>query len=272
MAVFSIRDLNIPELAVYTRLTERGLRRDGVLIAESENVIRIGLEKGLRPLSFLMAERHVSGKAAGLIAAAPDIPVFTGPEKLLARLTGYALTRGVLCAMERPAPLSWRQVAAARRLAVLHGLTDASNVGAVFRSAAALGADGVLLSPETCDPLTRKALRVSMGAVLQVPWAAVPREDWPEAFFAFLDVRGVRSAALALDGSVPLGSYAAPEDRGLAVFFGSEGRGLGEDVLRRCADRVRIPMARGVDSLNVAASAAVVFWQLFSSSSTEEKE
>ena len=269
MAVFPIRDLEESGLIPYAALTERQLRRGDTVIAESEPVIRLALKAGLEPLSMLMDARHAKGKAADLIADYPGIPVYTGDEEQLSALTGYALTRGLLCALRRPAPRAFEDILKGRRLALLAGLTDASNVGALFRSAAALGADGLLLSPDCCDPLTRKAVRTSMGSVFVLPWAAVPDAAWPDAFFERLGRTGITAAAMTLrPGSVPLDRAPWPEGSGRMIVLGPEGPGLAKAVEDLCALKVHIPMAREIDSLNVAAAGAVAFWQAFRADST----
>ena len=270
MQIIQLTSLDHPGLDVYARLTEAQLRRrlepeQGVFIAESPKVIATALDAGCRPVSLLMERRWIEGGAAEILARCPaDTPVYTGDRALLARLTGYELTRGVLCAMHRPAPRPAAAVlAGARRVAVLENIVDAANVGAVFRSAAALGMDGMLLSPGCCDPLCRRAVRVSMGAVLQLPWARLGRQGWPGAGLAALHDAGFSAAALALtDRSVPLGDPALAAEPRLALFLGTEGTGLCPDTIAGCDYVVRIPMQRGVDSLNVAAAGAVAFWEL----------
>ena len=240
-----------------------------MFIAESPKVIATALDAGCRPVSLLMERRWIEGGAAEILARCPaDTPVYTGDRALLARLTGYELTRGVLCAMHRPAPRPAAAVlAGARRVAVLENIVDAANVGAVFRSAAALGMDGMLLSPGCCDPLCRRAVRVSMGAVLQLPWARLG-PGWPGAGLAALHDAGFAAAALALtDRSVPLGDPALAAEPRLALLLGTEGTGLCPDTIAGCDYVVRIPMQRGVDSLNVAAAGAVAFWELGASRS-----
>ncbi len=264
--VIEIDSLAEPGLEPYVRLTEAQLRNrlepeKGLFIAESPKVIRAALNAGCRPLSLLTERRHLA-QAEELAGRWGEVPVYTGSRELLAALTGYELTRGVLCAMGRPRPLSGEEVCAgARRLAVLEGVVDATNIGAIFRSAAALGVDGVLLAPNCCDPLNRRALRVSMGTVLMVPWAVL--EGWPEEGLALLKGLGFQTAAMALrDDALPMDDPRLPALERLAVVLGAEGDGLAPDTVARCDYTVRIPMARGVDSLNVAAASAVAFWQL----------
>lgn len=265
--ILEISSLEAPELDVYARLTQaqlRAPRRDarGLFIAESAKVIALALDAGIVPVSMLMPRRHITGKARELIARCGDIDVYTGDDALLEGLTGYALTRGVLCAMRRPQPLSAGVVCAgAHRIAVLEGLTDAANVGAIFRCAAALGMDALLLSPNCCDPLGRKAVRVSMGTVFQVPWARV--DPWPEGGLAKLKEMGFTTLAMALSQrAVSIEDPCLTQPSRLAVVLGAEGDGLSPDTVAHCDYAVRIPMRHGVDSLNVAAASAVAFWQL----------
>ena len=262
--IIEITDLNDPALSPYFRLTEAQLRNkrhpeQGIFIAESHKVIGHALDSGCEPLSFLMERRQIEGISGTLLDRCPQIPVYTADRETLAGLTGYELTRGCLCAMRRPARRSVEEVTKnARRIAVLDGIADAANVGAILRSAAALHMDAILLSPSCCDPLHRRAVRVSMGTVFQIPWARLEK-DWPEQ----LRRLGIKTAALALtDRSVSVDDPAlAAEDR-LALVLGSEGDGLSDAVLSACDYTVKIPMSHGVDSLNVAAAAAVAFWEL----------
>lgn len=267
MQIIELDDLSRPELAPFVRLTEAQLRnrRDpeqGLFIAESPKVIEKALDAGCQPVSFLMEHRHISGQGGGLLARCGGVPVYTGDRELLAELTGFALTRGILCAMRRPAlPEVSALCASARRLAVLDGIVDPANVGAIFRSAAALGMDGVLLTPSCCDPLYRRAARVSMGAVFQIPWCRLDRErsDWP----VLLREQGFKTAALALrDDALPIDAPALAREPRLALVLGTEGDGLSEPVIQNCDYTVLIPMSHGVNSLNVAAASAVAFWQL----------
>ncbi len=265
--IVELTSLEDPALDPYARLTEAQLRarrepEKGVFIAESPKVIKTALDAGLTPVSLLMERRHIAGDGAELLARCPGVPVYTGERELLARLTGYALTRGVLCAMRRPAlPTPADVLASARRVAVLEGVVDATNIGAIFRSAAALGVDGVLLTPTCCDPLIRRAARVSMGTVFQVPWTYL--ESWPEGGGALLRAAGFATAAMALtDDSVPVDDGRVKSEPRLAIVLGTEGDGLARRTVASCDYTVRIPMHRGVDSLNVAAAAAVAFWEL----------
>ena len=265
--IITLTSLDAPELDVYARLTQAQLRNrlepeKGLFIAESPKVIGTALDTGLEPVSFLMEQRHITGDAASLLARFPDVPVYTASRELLARLTGYTLTRGVLCAMRRPAPKSPTEViAGAKRIAVLEGVVDATNIGAIFRSAAALGMDAVLLSPTCCDPLTRRAVRVSMGTVFQLPWATF--DTWPAGGMEILRGAGFATCAMALrDDSLALGDERLNSLPKLAIVLGAEGDGLANGTIAACDYTVRIPMAHGVDSLNVAAASAVAFWEL----------
>ncbi len=267
MEIIEITDISAPELEVYSRLTEAQLRNlkepeKGILIAESPKVIGTALNAGLRPLSLLMERRHIAGDGATIIARCPGVPVYTGEREVLRALTGYTLTRGVLCAMRRPAlPRPGELLADARRAAVLDGVVDATNIGAIFRSAAALGLDAVLLSPTCCDPFNRRAVRVSMGTVFQIPWGYF--EGWPQGGMELLRGRGFKTAALALtDRSLPIDHPAPASEPRLALVLGTEGDGLPESTVAMCDYTLRIPMSRGVDSLNVSNAAAVAFWVL----------
>lgn len=270
MKLVEITSLDQSELDVYARLTEAQLRNrlepeKGIFIAESPKVIARALDAGMQPLSLLMDRSHLDGYAE-LIAACGDIPVYTGPAEVLESLTGFKLTRGVLCAMRRPQlPEVEELLAHAKRVAVLEGIVDHTNVGAMFRSAAALEVDAVLVTPTCCDPLYRRAVRVSMGTVFQIPWTRIGdvAGDWPQAGMERLHGLGFKTAAFALsDESVPLDDAALNAEEKLAMIFGTEGDGLAPATIARCDYTVRIPMAHGVDSLNVAAASAVAFWQL----------
>jgi len=269
--IIEITDIAAPQLDPYVRLTEAQLKNrlhpeDGLFIAESPKVIGYALDAGYEPVSLLMERRHVGGKAAALLARVGDIPVYTADEDVLRSLTGYPLTRGVLCAMRRrPLPTVEAVCSGAKRVAVLEGIVDTTNIGAIFRSAAALGVDGVLLTPTTCDPLNRRAVRVSMGTVFQVPWTRIGESaaDWPEAGLDRLCTLGFRSVALALsDDSVDIDDPTLLAEPRLAMVLGTEGDGLARSTVAHCDFTARIPMAHGVDSLNVAAAGAVAFWTL----------
>ena len=269
--IIEITDFSAPELDVFARLTEGQLRRStqaerGLFIAESPKVIGRALDAGFVPVSLLTQRDHIRGQARELIARCGDLPVYTADDGLLARLTGFPLTRGVLCAMKRPAlPTVEDLCAGTRRVAVLEGIADPTNVGALFRSAAALDVDAVLVTPTCCDPLYRRAVRVSMGTVFQVPWTRIGETPahWPEQGMARLRTLGFKTAAMALSGqSVSLEDPALAAEERLAIVLGTEGDGLARQTIARCDYTVRIPMGHGVDSLNVAAAGAVAFWQL----------
>ncbi len=269
--IIEINDLSLPELDVFARLTEAQLRNrqrpeKGMFIAESLKVIGHALDAGCDPAAFLMERKHIDGSAKEIIGRCGEIPVYTADREVLAGLTGYALTRGILCAMRRPKEQSVEMVcAAAARVAVLEGIVDPTNVGAIFRSAAALGFDAVLVTPTCCDPLHRRAVRVSMGTVFQIPWARIgdAPSDWPGNGMKRLHAMGFRTAALALsDRSVSIDDTKLMSEEKLAVVLGTEGDGLAVNTIADCDYTVKIPMAHGVDSLNVAAASAVAFWQL----------
>ena len=263
MPIIQITSLQHPGVEMFTRLTEAQLRNrldpaKGIFIAESPKVIHVALDAGYEPMALLCEERHIAGDAASLISRCGDIPVYTGQRELLAQLTGYTLTRGVLCAMRRPAPRALTDVCAdARRVVVIDGVVDTTNIGAIFRSAAALGIDAVLLTPTSCDPLNRRAVRVSMGSVFLVPWT------WMDGPLSSLNGLGFKTAAMALsDNSVPIDDPQLAKEPKLAIVMGTEGDGLAHETIAEADYVVRIPMSHQVDSLNVAAAAAVAFWEL----------
>ena len=269
--IIEISDIAAPELDVYARLTGAQLknRRDqekGVFIAESTKVIQHALQAGCTPLSMLMERKRIEGSAREIIESAGEIPVYTADRAILEQLTGFQLTRGVLCAMRRPRLPEVEEICAhARRIAVLDGIVDPTNVGAIFRSAVALGVDAVLVTPGCCDPLHRRAVRVSMGAVFQAPWTILGNRsaDWPHPGMERLRGMGFKLAALALsDHSVRIDDERLMGEARLALLLGTEGNGLPEETVAACDYTVRIPMSHGVDSLNVAAASAVAFWQL----------
>ena len=269
--VIEISDLGAPELEVYARLTEGQLKNraepeKGLFIAESPKVIDRALDAGYEPVSLLMERKHVEGQARDIVARCGGIPVYTADLEVLKELTGFPLTRGVLCAMRRrPLPTAEEVCAGARRIAVLEEVVNPTNVGAIFRSAAALGMDAVLLTPGSCDPLYRRAVRVSMGTVFQIPWAFIGEAvgDWPHPGMDRLRALGFRTAAMALeDNSVPIDDPALAAEEKLALILGTEGEGLAARTIADCDYTARIPMSHGVDSLNVAAASAVAFWQL----------
>lgn len=259
--IIEITDLAAPELALYSHLTEHQLRsrlepEKGICIVETPKVIGTALENGLQPVSFLMERKRITGLGKPFVDTC-DVPVYTGDRERLAALTGYTLTRGVLCAMKRPVlPAAETILQDARLVCVLSGVVDSTNIGAIFRSAAALGVDAVLVMDDCCDPLCRRAIRVSMGTVFQIPWTWISSLD-------VVRKGGFRTAALALhDRSVWLDDPVLQEEEKLAVVFGSEGYGLPDETIQACDYVVKIPMYHGVDSLNVAAASAVTFWQL----------
>lgn len=269
--VVPLTDLSAPELAPYAQLTHAQLRsrrdpRRGIFIAESANVISSALNAGCQPLSLLMEQRQLNALSPCFLDRFGDIPIYTAPRQTLSQLTGYELTRGILCAMRRPAlPAPEQLCRGARRLAVLENITDATNVGAIFRSAAALGMDGVLVTPSCCDPFYRRSLRVSMGTVFQIPWAWTGEDSsqWPQPGLSQLKELGFQTVAMALSHrSIPIDHPALAQADKLAVILGSEGSGLSEQTIGECDYVAKIPMCHGVDSLNVAAAGAVIFWQL----------
>lgn len=263
MPIIRITSLTHPGVEVFSTLTEAQLRRDiepgqGIFIAESPKVIRVALDAGYTPLALLCEERHIVGDAADIISRHPEMPVYTGSREVLTALTGYTLTRGVLCAMRRQAvPCITDIVKDARRVVIIDGVTDTTNIGAIFRSAAALGIDAVLLTRTACDPLNRRAVRVSMGSVFLVPWT------WIDDIEREMHAEGFATAAMALtDDSVSIDDPVLKTTPKLAIIMGTEGDGLAHEVITAADYVVRIPMAHGVDSLNVAAAAAVAFWEL----------
>ena len=269
--IIEITDFSAPELDVYARLTEAQLLNrfepaKGMFIAESPKVIDRALNAGCRPVSLLMERKDIDGSASEIIARCPDVPVFTADRDVLAQLTGYHLTRGVLCAMLRPKLPSVEEVLqSARRVAVLENVMNPTNVGAIFRSAAALGMDAVLLTPGCSDPLYRRSARVSMGTVFQIPWTYIGSEisHWPEPGMNILRQLGFKTTAMALrDDSLSVNDPELALVEKLAIILGSEGDGLTETTIADCDYTVKIPMYHGVDSLNVAAASAVAFWEL----------
>ena len=269
--IIEITDFHAPELDPYARLTQNQLRNrlepeKGIFIAESPKVIDRALDAGYKPVSLLMERKQITGPAAGILSRCGDTPVYTADREMLAELTGFELTRGVLCAFRRPAPRPVEELCKnARRVAVLEGIVDSTNVGAIFRSAAALNMDAVLINPSCCDPLCRRAVRVSMGTVFQVPWGQLGETpaDWPEKGMDLLHSLGFKTAAMALsDRSVSIDDERLAKEPKLAIVLGTEGDGLAAGTIASCDYTVRIPMSHGVDSLNVAAASAVAFWQL----------
>ncbi len=269
--IIEVENLDIPELEIYARMTQIQLRnrlepKKGLFIAESPKVIKVALDAGYEPVSLLMERKHITGQAQAILERCGDIPVYTGDRSVLASLTGYELTRGILCAMRRPClPRPEEICKDAKRIAVLEGVADATNVGAIFRSAAALNVDAVLITSTCCDPLCRRAARVSMGTVFQVPWTRINEtlDQWPEEGLSLLNRMGFRTAAMALtDNSISIDDPRLMEEPKLAIILGTEGDGLSENSIAHCDYTVKIPMSHQVDSLNVAAASAVAFWQL----------
>lgn len=269
--IIEITDLNDERTELFTRLTEAQLRNrlepeKGIFIAESAKVVRLALEMGCKPVAYLMERRQLTNQGREFIENAGSVPIFTADDEVLEGLTGYRLYRGVLAAMRRPKLPSVDEVLKdAHRVAVLEGIVDSTNIGAIFRSAAALNVDAVLVTANCGDPLYRRAVRVSMGTVFQVPWTRIgeTNEDWPERGLERLRSLGFKSAAMALsDDSVSIDDERLNKEEKLCIVFGTEGDGLAKETIAHCDYTVRIPMAHGVDSLNVASAAAVAFWQL----------
>lgn len=265
--IIEIKDLKAPELAPFVNTNEVQLKRcfepqEGIFIAESPKVIRRALEGGYEPLSLLCEKKYISGQAEDIIAACEDVPVYTAPSEVLTELTGFRLTQGVLCAMRRkPLPKAETLLESACRVAVLEDVMNQTNIGAIFRNAAALGIDAVLLTPASSDPLYRRSIRVSMGTVFQVPWTFL--DCTPPEYAGYLKANGFVTAAMALQNDTL--SVSDPElcrAQRLAVILGTEGEGLRAETIAQCDYTVKIPMRKGVDSLNVASASAVVFWEL----------
>ena len=269
--MIEITDFDAPELDVYARLTENQLinrhePEKGMFIAESPKVIERALDAGYMPVSILTEKRHIEGEGQKILARCGEIPVYTAEFDVLTKLTGFQLTRGMLCAMYRqPLPSVQSVCKGAKRIAVLENVVNPTNVGAIFRSAAALGMDAVLLTTGCSNPLYRRAIRVSMGTVFQIPWTFIgeKQEDWIENGIRRLHGLGFQTAALALsDDSVSIDDKRLREEKKLAIILGTEGDGLAEQTIAECDYTVKIPMTHGVDSLNVAAASAVAFWEL----------
>ena len=266
--IIEITSLTEPGVELFSTLTEAQLRnkvepQKGIFIAESPKVIQVALNAGYEPVALLCERRHIEGDAKAIIAQCGEIPVYTGDRALLERLTGYTLTRGVLCAMRRPTEQTTSHLLQTlttarkqKRIVVIDGVVDTTNIGAIFRSAAALDIDAVLLTRNACDPLNRRSVRVSMGSVFLVPWT------WLDSYETLHDY-GFKTAAMALtDKSVSIDDATVAREERLAIIMGTEGDGLPHETIAQADYVVRIPMAHGVDSLNVAAAAAVAFWQL----------
>lgn len=269
--MIEITDFSLPELDLYARLSETQLfhynePEKGLFIAESPRVIERALDAGYMPVSLLLEKKHVCGQAAGIIARCKGIPVYVAEPEVLTRLTGFKLTRGALCAMRRRPLREVQEICAGtRRIAILENIMNPTNIGAIFRSAAALNMDAVLLTPGCSDPLYRRAVRVSMGTVFQVPWTYLGNEgaEWPLQGMRLLRKMGFKTAAMALrEDAVSIRDSRLTAEERLAVVLGTEGEGLAESTVAGCDYTVRIPMSHGVDSLNVAAASAVAFWQL----------
>lgn len=269
--IIHITDFNHPGLDIYARFNENQLLhyfepKGGIFIAESPKVIERALDAGYTPISLLLEEKHIEGEAKDIISRCGDIPVFTAPLDVLTTLTGFQLTRGVLCAMHRKSLPGAEEICKnARRIVILENVMNPTNVGAIFRSAAALNMDAVLLTPACSNPLYRRASRVSMGTVFQIPWTYLDGEDtaWPQPGIKKLQNMGFKTVAMALsDTSVSIDDpHLLAEDK-LAIILGTEGDGLASCTIADCDYTVKIPMSHGVDSLNVAAASAVAFWQL----------
>ena len=263
MPITKITSLSQPEIAIFSKLTESQLRNrlepdKGIFIAESPKVIRVALQAGYTPISLLCEERHITGDAVDIIETHPNLPVYTGERDLLATLTGYTLTRGVLGAMQRPKERSVEEICKdAKRIVVIDSVVDTTNIGAIFRSAAALGIDAVLLTPTSCEPLNRRAVRVSMGSVFLIPWT------WIKTPIQTLKELGFKTVAMALrDNSISIDDRELHTQNKLAIVMGTEGEGLDNTVINNADFIVRIPMSHNVDSLNVAAASAIAFWEL----------
>ncbi len=263
MQITEVTDARDPRLSVFSTLTEAQLRNrlepeKGIFIAESPKVIRVALQAGYEPVALLCERKHITGDAADIVAKMGNRPIYTGIRDVLSALTGYTLTRGVLCAMRRPTERKVEEVCNdAKRIVLIHGVVDSTNIGAIFRSAAALGIDSVLLTRDSCDPLNRRAVRVSMGSVFLLPWT------WVDNPYQTLRGLGFKTAAMALtERSIPLDAPCLAAEERLAIVMGTEGDGLPAQAIEGADYVVRIPMQHGVDSLNVAAASAVAFWQL----------
>ena len=269
--IIEIKDFQAPELDAYARLTERQLlNRDdpekGLFIAESPKVIERALDSGCVPVSLLLEKKHITGEAKHIVDRCSDIPVYTASFDVLTQLTGFNLTRGALCLMRRPKHPTVSSVCKnARRIAILENVMNPTNIGAIFRSAAALNIDAVLLTPACSNPLYRRSIRVSMGTVFQIPWTFLGENenDWPQPAIQALQSAGFKTAALALsDNSVSINDPHLVAEEKLAIILGTEGDGLADKTIADCDYTVKIPMSHSVDSLNVAAASAVAFWQL----------
>ena len=269
--IIEITDFEAPELDVYARLSEGQLLNrhepeKGLFIAESPKVIERALDAGCAPVSLLLEKKHIDGQAKDIVARCENVPVYTAEFDVLTKLTGFKLTRGALCAMRRPQLPSIENVCSgARRIAILENVMNPTNVGAIFRSAAALNIDAILLTPACSNPLYRRAIRVSMGTVFQIPWTFIgdAMDQWPYPGLSLIKNLGFKTAAMALsDDSVSIDAPELMAEEKLAIILGTEGEGLASCTIADCDYTVKIPMSHGVDSLNVAAASAVAFWQL----------
>lgn len=269
--IIKIEDFSDPRLDIFVRLTGAQLRsklepEKGVFIAESPTVIEVALESGCEPVALLTDERLINGAVEKIIKRCEGVPIYTATKDVLEQLTGFALTRGALCAMKRPPMLSLDELLKdARTVAVLENIADSTNIGAIFRSAAALGVDAVLVTPDCCDPLCRRAVRVSMGTIFRVPWGVIGKDhiDWRENGPRMLRKLGFKTAAMALtEDSVNIDDPALMAEERVAVILGTEGTGLSKTTIKNSDYTVMIPMANDVDSLNVAAAGVIAFWQL----------
>ena len=269
--IIEITDFEAPELDVYARLSEGQLLNrhepeKGLFIAESPKVIERALDSGCAPVSLLLEKKHIDGQAKDIVARCENVPVYTAEFDVLTKLTGFKLTRGALCAMRRPQLPSIENVCSgARRIAILENVMNPTNVGAIFRSAAALNIDAILLTPACSNPLYRRAIRVSMGTVFQIPWTFIgdAMDQWPYPGLSLIKNLGFKTAAMALsDDSVSIDAPELMAEEKLAIILGTEGEGLASCTIADCDYTVKIPMSHGVDSLNVAAASAVAFWQL----------
>ncbi len=269
--IIEITDLSAPELDIYARLNESQLLHyhepaEGIFIAESPKVVERALNAGYTPLSVLLEHKHITGEATGILARCGDVPVYTADFDVLTKLTGFQLTRGILCAMRRKSLPSVKELCTnARRITILENVVNPTNIGAIFRSAAALNMDAVLLTPACCDPLYRRAIRVSMGTVFQIPWTYFDTQTdcWPQIGIQTLHNLGFKTVAMALtEDSVNIDDPQLMSEDKLAIVLGTEGDGLADSTIADCDYTVCIPMSHGVDSLNVAAASAIAFWQL----------
>ncbi len=269
--IVEVDDINIPELEVFTRLTEAQLkseanREKGIFIAESPNVIHTALDKGYKPISLLMEKKRIETQGKSIIERLSDITVYTAADDILKAIVGYPLTRGILCAMERPEMKTPLEVIEnAKIVAVLEDIVDSTNIGAIFRSAAALGIDGIILSPSCADPFNRRSVRVSMGTVFQIPFSYISEEAdfWPEGGLRLLSENGFTTLSMALcDNTVSISDESLKQKEKIAIILGTEGTGLRKETIEKSDITVKIPMQNGVDSLNVGNAAAIAFWEL----------